>query len=280
MKSNRSIFSDTESEIYTLDENSQVNSNDTTGLNSSCDYVAFIDDGDETSHNKISGTNIHSEKDITSYLEAVKLVGSNYIPTALSRIINMFNGPASTLILSHYDSGLLAISSLASAEQLLVVTIPSMLIYGTSPVIGKICGAAEEGDNSNQNVSIIVHSSMLASLALSVPIMIVLSYSEKLLLALQQETGNVTLIQEYFNAYRWGVPALLFTISSQQLAAGLKLYCFVQVQHPGFRRDAAAAGRKEELLETPNRPWTRLCVFVMLVRGGLYGLYGGQTEIT
>ncbi len=149
-----------------------------------------------------------------SMMEALKESTIFSVSVVISNTVGTCGSFANNVILANIDKDTLAASGLIS-------TLQAFIISGSCSVLCSISSTVSRTKDYNKLDSIL-KKGFLASLILSIPSVVVVLNSDRILNNFGQEKRLIDIVQAYFNGYVWGIPALFLLASEQQFSLGTK----------------------------------------------------------
>ncbi len=125
------------------------------------------------------------------------------IPTSLAHLVATMGGFINAFMLSYVNEIAFAAGILIASFQLAIVTVSFALLFSLSAIISRIVGENTQLDR----VGSVFGAGCVVSLAISVPIMVVLFYVKPILLAFGQEEELAVICESYFRLFVWSIPA-------------------------------------------------------------------------
>lgn len=130
------------------------------------------------------------------------------VPLASAQLAQSFVGFVDTVMMGHLGRETLAAGGLASITFLTLIHIVSSIVMGISPLVAKACGAGNK-----LQIKSIVRQGLWLSLVLTIPMMLLIGYLDRLMLHLGQAPAIVRLADTYWDIMLWATfPFLGFAV--------------------------------------------------------------------
>ncbi len=140
-------------------------------------------------------------------------------PMAGARLINMLSIFIGMIMIARLGADVLAASALISASYFTVLVIFMFVLFSVGVVIGRYYGAKDYAA-----IGEIVQHGVLLALVLSIPLILLFWYFDRILYHFGQDPQLVVYVGQFFHALVWmALPMLLATVMSQMMFAVSKV---------------------------------------------------------
>lgn len=139
------------------------------------------------------------------------------LPLTGSRLLSTITGFLCFALLSRYNSNALAASALISSTQLVVLIAGMAILLSTNILVGYSFGKKQFDKIAN-----ITHQSIILALCISITLVLVFRCVKPILLYFHQPEHIVLIASTYFDAFSYGVPAILVFAAIQQTLFSIK----------------------------------------------------------
>lgn len=183
------------------------------------EYDHFIELGDNKDEDEKDNQKLSNQESTHQELTqkgAMKLIGNTVLPYSFAGFISIAGGVINSIILSRLGPDTVAASSLIFSTQTFLTVIPSVTLYAEGGLISQA-----HGQGRNSDVGSLYRSSLSLATILSVPVVILMEFSEPILVAFGQEKNLAKIAQDYFRGYVFVVPLSLWLEASRQLLLGI-----------------------------------------------------------
>jgi len=133
------------------------------------------------------------------------------LPLAGSRFLSTFMGFVGAILLSRYNAVSLAASALISATQVVLISAGMSIIFSTSIVVGKLFGGKQYNKINN-----VFQQAIILALLVSLLLMMIFWSIGPILRFLKQPQPIIIVVEQYFQIFSFGVPAILMITATQQ----------------------------------------------------------------
>ncbi|MCR9191499.1 MAG: MATE family efflux transporter [Gammaproteobacteria bacterium] len=133
------------------------------------------------------------------------------LPLAGSRLISTFMGFVGAILLSHYNATSLAASALISATQVTLISAGMSIVFSTSILVGQLFGGKQYDKINN-----VLQQAIILALLISLLLMMIFWSIGPILHFLQQPKPIIVVVEQYFQVFSFGVPAILMITATQQ----------------------------------------------------------------
>lgn len=133
------------------------------------------------------------------------------LPVAGSRLLSTLMGFVGVILLSRYNTISLAASALISTTQVILISAGMATIFSTSILVGQYFGR-QQFDKIEKTLQ----QAMLLSVLISLLLIAIFWFIAPLLRALRQPEDIITVVEQYFQVFCFGVPAILILTAIQQ----------------------------------------------------------------
>ncbi len=160
---------------------------------------------------------VRKEYDESTYnlAHAIKEVAKSAIPFSAGGLVSVAGDFICVIFLSKVNLETLSASALMTTTQKAIINTGIASLFSTGILIGN-----EYGTNDAE-IGKLFQQSLVQGLILSVPSIGITYFIAPILQLLGQEREISLIVQEYFRAYAWGVPATFWMSSAQQLVIGI-----------------------------------------------------------
>ncbi len=159
--------------------------------------------------------------DIKSALK--KIILSSFavsVPILIEPAFNFVN----TLALSELDENILAATSLIGTVQTIVINTPCFMLGTISGLVSNACGAQDY-----VKVGVILKNGFTFAIILSIPMVVLALSSNHILRLAGQPEELLNVVQKYFYASSWGIPALFLLHTERQVMLGTSNFMPVNI---------------------------------------------------
>jgi MATE family multidrug resistance protein len=181
-------------------------------------FKIYKNDNMNIKHKSIDDTSsVRNTNSNVIYTEVIKKIIYLALPMAGFNIMTILGFIANGLMLAKLGDTALAAGSLMAVIQATLMMVCSAPIFAVSSVVARL-----NGENKFFEIGGVVQQGYVLAFLLSIIAIAVIVAVKPILNALGQLSDIVDLINSYFRAYIWGIPAAMFLTCAQHLSIGLK----------------------------------------------------------